>query len=182
MQENNNKKFSLLDSNSDDIRAGKFKPEKPRKAVKYSDREKKRSRRIYLIAVVAVSIILACVILPGMLYAVSESLLYELNFNETDISDFSDAAYSGAYTSDHMSASVTVSVVSGRITGISLDSYTGISPSRAREVFERVVYYQMLNIPEGDSAEIPSEPTDFIVLKAIESALSSQKYSGGVAV
>lgn len=182
MSESNEKRYSLLESNSDDIREGRVKPAKPKTAVKKTDSDKKKKFRIYIIAVVAVSVLLACMIIPRMLYSINESLLYELTINETNLADFTDGEYSGGFQSSHMSAVVTVTVVSGRIEGAALEAYSGISPTRAKEVFERVIYYQMLNIPEGDSAGIPSQPTDFVVLKAIEAALSSRNYTGGVSV
>lgn len=171
-----NKKYSLLDSNSEDIRRGTVRVEK--KPLPSREKEKKKNRRlIYILSVVGVSIILACVILPSMLFAVNEMLVFELKINETDITYHEDGVYSATYKNAHMSATVSVTIISGRMYSISLDSYTGIDPARADEVFERVIYYQMLNIPSEDSAEIFSEVTDYIVLEAISLAISGESSS-----
>lgn len=173
---NEQRSISLLESNSEDIRSGKIEHKKSRSAGCVTPKKKKRT--IYIMAVLAVSILLACVLIPSVIYTINEMLVYELSINETDITDYEDGIYTGTYTSAHMSATVSVTVVSGKMTAISLDSFTGIDTSRANEIFARVVYYQMLNIPSADSADVFSEATDYIVLKAIETALSGSSGSG----
>ena len=179
MSENrNDNRISLLESNSEDIRSGKIKIEKPAKRVDAAKERKKKKRTVYIIAVLAVSILLACMIIPSMLFTINEMLVYELTINETDISDHDDGVYTAAYTSSHMSATVSVTIMSGRMTAITLDDFTGIDVSRANEIFERVIYYQMLNIPSEDSADVFSQSTDYIVLKAIEYAISGSTDGG----
>ncbi len=177
----NNRPISLLDSNSEDIRTGKVKIEKPAKRRNTQQEQKKKKRTIYIVAVLAVSILLACVIIPSMLLTINEMLVYELRVEETDITDFADSVYSGYYESSHLSATVSVTVTSGKMTTIVLDDFTGIDVERANDIFARVIYYQMLNIPSEDSADVFSQPTDYIVLKAIEKALTGE-LDGGLLV
>lgn len=181
---NNEKKtgISILDSTAEDIRSGKVKVNKQsgRNSAEKANRRKRRT--IYIVSVVAVSILLACVILPRMLFAVNEMLVHELRIEETDITDYQDGVYTAQYTNAHMSATVSVTIISGKMNSITLDDFTGIDPARANVIFERVIYYQMLNIPPEDTAEILTQTTDFIILKAIETALASGTYSAAVAV
>jgi len=167
---------SLLDSNSEDIRSGRIKVAKKqpvRQASRAKD-QKKKKRTIYILAVVAVSILLACILIPSMLLTINEMLVYELKIEETDITYHEDGIYRARYESSHMSAVVSVNIVSGKMISISLEDFTGIDPARAKEVFECVIFYQMLNIPSEDPAEVFSQTTDFVVLKAIEAALNSE--------
>lgn len=186
MSENKNneakKGMSILDSTSEDIRSGKIKVDKKHEKKKTEDKEKKKRRLIYIVSVVAVSILLSCIILPRMLFAVNEMLVHELRIDETDITDFQDGVYTAKYINSHMSATVSVTIISGKMTSISLDDFTGIDPARANEIFERVIYYQMLNIPPEDTADVLTQTTDYIVLKAIECALTGGTYSAAVAV
>lgn len=174
--------MSILDSTSEDIRSGKIKVDKKPEKKKIENKDKKKRRLIYIVSVIAVSILLSCVILPRMLYAVNEMLVHELRIEETDITDFQDGVYTAKYVNSHMSATVSVTIISGKMTSITLDEFAGIDPSRANEIFERVIYYQMLNIPPEDTAEILTQTTDYIVLKAIECALTGGAYSPAVSV
>lgn len=181
---NNDKKtgISILDSTSEDIRSGRVKINKQSGKNSAEKASQKKRRTIYIVSVIAVSILLACVILPRMLFAVNEMLVHELRIEETDITDYQDGVYTAKYVNSHMSATVSVTVVSGKMTSITLDDFTGIDPARANIVLEKVIYYQMLNIPPEDTAEILTQTTDYIVLKAIEMALTGGTYSAAVAV
>jgi len=181
MSDNNQKQpISLLESNSEDIRSGKIKVDKniKTKSAKQKNSSKKKKRMIYFVAVVAVSILLACMLIPSMIFTINEMLVYELKINETDITYHEDGIYTATYESSHMSATVSVSIISGKMTAISLDAFNGIDPARANEIFECVIYYQMLNIPSEDKADVFSQPTDYIVLKAVESAISGEATGG----
>lgn len=174
--------ISILDSTSEDIRSGKVRINKKSDKNSTEKKNRKKRRTIYIVSVIAVSILLSCIILPRMLFAVNEMLVHELRIEETDITDFQDGVYTAGYVNSHMSAAVSVTIVSGKMTSITLDDFTGIDPARAHVVFERVIYYQMLNIPPEDTAEILTQTTDYIVLKAIECALTNGTYSPAVAV
>lgn len=102
---------------------------------------------------------------------VNERLVLDLTVYETDITDFQDGVYSGKYESSHLSASVDVTVVSGLIVSVEITDYTGIDIQRAAKVTDCVVIYQMLNVPDDN---IGTEPTDIIVLKSVEYALSGR--------
>lgn len=166
--ENNTVKVrtGLLDGNSEDILSGKIQITTDSEAeVK---RDKKR-RRIYFLCVVAVSIIAAAFICTSMFMNVTEQLVLDLTVEETDLSDVSDGVYTASYSTAHMSAMVNVSILSGKMVDFELVSCTNIDRDRAQTVFNAVKKYQMLNVPDDD---IGTQPTDKIVLKAIEAALS----------
>jgi len=153
---------SLLRTNSERMRQEGVPAKAP------SQNRKQQNSRIYFWCVLGISVLLSVFILIRMNLTVNEQLSLQLTVNETDISAVADGTYSGEYTSSHMSAKVSVDIASGRMMDIRLDSFTGIDNVRAEEVFDRVLYYQMLNVPEDD---IGSQPTDKIVLKAVEKAL-----------
>ncbi|MBQ9994183.1 MAG: hypothetical protein IJP17_05670 [Clostridia bacterium] len=161
--------YSLLDTNSEELYDGKkvIKAKKEKKSL--SDEEtKKRNSRIYILSIVAISVLLAVFVISRMVMTINENLVFELSINETDITSFSDAVYSADYETAHMSASVDVTVIDGKMTEIVLTDYTGIDPERAQVVIDSVIEYQMLNTPDDD---IGTQTTDIIVLKAIEETL-----------
>ncbi len=162
---------SILTTNSEELRpAGQVQAQKVRSVSASGEGERrKKQRSIYLICILAVSLILAGLLIFKASLTVNEQLTLQLTVNETDISDTPDAVYSGIYKSSHLSAAVNVAIEGGLMTDISLERYTGIDPVRANEVIDSVLIYQMLNVPDDD---IGTQFTDKIVLKAIENALS----------
>ena len=156
-----------LDTNSEKLRAeGRLPEKKPRET---GGNKKVSGKAIYIGCIITLSVILAAVLAVKGFMTISEQLLFELPINETDITNAEDAVYSATYESSHMSATVSVSILSGEMVGITLDAYTGIDASRAQTVFDSVMYYQMLNVPDED---VGATPTDIILLKAIEKTLS----------
>lgn len=129
-----------------------------------------RKRRVYIWCVIAVSVILSAFLLTKMYMNISEQLVLGLQVSEVDISKVSDGVYTDSYESSHLSATVDVTIVSGRIADVELTAFTGIDNARAEFVCDRVVFYQLLNVPDDD---VGTQPTDKIVLKAIENALVS---------
>ena len=163
---------ALLEGNSEQLRREGAVPQKAEPSG-----DARRRQNIYIWCVVGVSVVLAVFILLRMHMSFSEQLTLELVVNETDITYVDDGIYTASYESSHMSATVSVSIASGRIIDIELDSFTGIDNARAEVVFDSVIFYQMLNVPDED---IGTQPTDMIVLKAIENALvTANQYSEG---
>ncbi|MBQ6797250.1 MAG: hypothetical protein IJP10_04465 [Clostridia bacterium] len=134
-------------------------------------REEKRKKRVvvYIAIVVAVSIIITGLIISRAVLSINEQLVLELMVYEYDISDAPDGEYFGEYESNHLYACVGLLIQDGKIVYLELMDYYGIDADRAPKVFDAVVEYQMLNVPDE---EIGTEPTDKIILKAIENALS----------
>jgi len=161
-------KNSIFDYNSDDVRSG---------AVEGSDQPsgdmgeggRKTSRLIYFAVIVVISIVLAAVLLSGIKNRVNQGLIMELQPGDVAAYSMGDGGYSGSFSSGGMSAAVTVNVTSGYIVNITLDDYVGIDAARAQLVFDCVIVAQSLDTGYD---EIGTQPTDKIVLLAIENALN----------
>lgn len=129
---------------------------------------KKHRKLTYILFVLAASLILSAFMIPRMIININESLVMGLTINDVDLSEHEDAVYRGTYTSSHMSCTAEVTVISGQITDIALSDCSGISMTRAQQITQKIITYQLLNIPE---ASVGTEVTDKIVLKAVEYAL-----------
>ena len=95
--------------------------------------------------------------------------------HETEAAYLEDGLYSGSYSSAGMSAEVTVDVAEGYIMDISLNSFEDIDTSRVQAVFDAVIAAQSLDTGIED---IGTQPTDLILLKAVESALNGDSHGG----
>lgn len=157
------KKYALLESNSEDIKSA------PVAARQRPVLDPQKTKRIYIAAVVAVSVLLSIFICARLFKGISEQLVYELRIEETDLTGYEDGVYEGSYVSSHMAATVEVTIIDEKITSIVLTEYSSIDPARASEVFSAVIKYQMLNTPDED---IGTQVTDIIVLKAIENSVA----------
>ena len=165
-------KSSILESNSEELRNS---PERSRQEEKREispeDRRKQAERngRLYIWCVIGVSVALAVFIILRGIVTINEQLTGELDIYDVDITGVDDGTYEGSFSSAHMSAGVSVDIVSGRISAIQLDSYSGIDAQRARDVIERIAYYQTVTPPDES---IGSEHSDRIVQRAVMDALS----------
>lgn len=139
-----------------------------RSAAKREEQKKQRVV-IYIAAIVVISILIAAIIIPKAILSVNEGLVLELNVYETDITSAQDGEYYGEYTSSHLYAAVGVTIADGEIESVALYDYYGIDIDRVQTVFDAVIEYQMLNVPDDN---IGTQPTDKIVLKAMEKALA----------
>lgn len=156
------KRYSLLESNSETA-PKQTKKEAPQK------NNSAGSKKLYIIVVLAVSVLLSVFICAKLFKGFSEQLVYELKIEETDLTGYEDGIYEGTYVSSHMAAVVQVTIIEEKITDIVLIQYSNIDPARASEVFDAVIKYQMLNTPDDD---IGTQITDIIVLKAIENSVA----------
>ena len=171
----NKKNNSIFGFNSDDVRSGSV--ELPVNADEHTDRPVRSvnagRRWIYFLVVAIISAALSLILINGIIDRVNEGLVMELQTGDVVPSAHEDGLYSGRYTTAGMGAAVTVDITAGYIISISLDGFTGIDTARAQTVFNAVIAAQSL---ETGNDEIGSEPTDKILLLAIENALNG----GGV--
>ncbi len=164
-------KNSIFSFNSDDVRSGEV--ECPVDASAKKLRKSSAGRWIYILVVTVVSIILAVVLIVNVVDRVNEGLIMELQTGDIIPSAHEDGQYSGSYSSAGKGAAVTVDITAGYIISISLDGFADIDTDRAQPVFDAVIAAQSL---ETGDEEIGSEPSDKILLLAIENALNG----GGV--
>lgn len=168
----NKKDNSIFGFNSDDVRSGAV--DVPQEADSSAgQRPSATSRWIYIIAVTVISVVLALVLIGRVVDRVNEGLVMELQTGDVVPSEHEDGLYSGKYSTAGMGAAVTVDITGGYIIDISLDGFSDIDTSRAQIVFNAVIAAQSL---ETGNDDIGSEPTDRILLLAIEDALNG----GGV--
>jgi|GEM_PF-1595825 len=164
------KNSSIFDYNSDDVRSGSVDISTA-DALPAEQKKKNRAagRIIYIVCVIAASICLAAIFLSTMIDRVNNGLIMELQAGEINPAAMEDGTYQGTHSSGDMSAAVTVEIYSGYIMDISLNSFKGIDTARAQRVFDAVIASQSL---DTDGDEIGSEPSDIILLLAIENALT----------
>lgn len=158
------KRYSLLESNSETAPAQSAVQKRTE-----TESSKKASKKLYIIFVVAISVLLSIFICAKLFKGFSEQLVYELRIEETDLTGYEDGIYEGTYVSSHLAAVVQVTIIEEKITSIVLTQYSNIDPARASVVFDAVIKYQMLNTPDDD---IGTQITDIIVLKAIENSVA----------
>lgn len=134
-------------------------------------REEKRKKRvvIYFVVIIVISIALTALIVSRAVLSINEQLVLELTVNEHDISYAPDGEYFGEYESNHLYACVGLLIEDGKIVYMELMDYYGIDADRVDAVFDAVIEYQMLNVPDED---IGTQPTDKIILKAVEDAIA----------
>ena len=129
--------------------------------------DKKKVRKAIII--LSISIAVAALIIPKMIYRINEGLVeQDAVVEDVDVSGFSEKTFTGSYSSGHMYAGVEVTVVNGQFTGINLTDYSGINPSRAEKVIQSIIRNQTITPDEGDIGE---QFTDIIVQKAIYYAI-----------
>lgn len=162
-------KNSIFDYNSEDVRAGDVelteaeKPEKPRFAP---------SKKMYTIAVAALSVILAVVLIFAVVNRVNKGMIMDLQVGDVLPYAYEDGEYTGSYSANGMGATVTVSVESGFIIDIALNGFDHIDTSRVERVFNAVIYAQSLVTYDG---EVGTQPTDIILLLAIQKAFEGDQ-------
>lgn len=155
---------SLFGYNSDDIRSG---------AVKSPETEQKKNgkaggRLVYAAAVAVTSVLLAVILIIAAVNRFNTAMIMELEPGEMALSMLEDGEYTGMYTAANMGAQVTVKVTAGSIISINLDAFAKIDTSRAEKVFDAVIRAQSLATYDD---EVGTEPTDIILLLAIQNAI-----------
>ena len=168
-------KHSIFSFNSDDMRSGDVECPGENEELSQSGAKKRSTslRWIYILAVALISVILSLVLISSVIERVNKGLVMELQTGDVIPSAHEDGQYTGTYSTAGMGASVTVDIISGYIIDISLDGSVGIDAARAQRVFNAVIAAQSLETGDDD---IGSQPTDKILLLAIENALNG----GGV--
>lgn len=168
----NKKDTSIFSFNSDDVRSGSV--DVPQENDEHNGRHSSAKYKwIYVIVVAVISVVLALLLIGSIVDRVNEGLVMELQTGDVVPSDHEDGLYSGKYSTAGMGAAVTVDITAGYIIDISLDGFADIDTSRVQMVFDAVIAAQSL---ETGNDDIGSEPTDRILLLAIENALNG----GGV--
>lgn len=158
---------SLFECNSEDVRSGRIELEKQDKQKK-APAGKTSGKTIYIVVVLAVSLLLALLLSIRAISCANEGLVLELSVDDVSPAGLSDGVYTADYTSSHLYAKVSVSVSEGYIVDISLDSFRGIDTARAQMVFDAVIAAQS---PAAHSGDVGTEPTDVILLKAVQAAI-----------
>lgn len=180
---------SILDSNSEELRRGVSRAdgteaikdvslrERPDISVKKPAKNtQKKGQTAYFLFVVGISVLLAVFIIFRGVLNINEGLTSELKVYETDLTGVADGVYTGKYSTAQMSAEVSVSIGSERISAIHLDKYAGIDPQRAQTVIDTIIRYQQLNAPDDS---IGGEHTDKIIQRAVMDALSAAVSESG---
>lgn len=172
MKETKQEAKSLLDFNSEDVRSGAVKAAVPRRENK-TRRSTADGKRLYFIIVTAVSVVLAAVVLIVASRCAGQGLVLEQEIGEVYLAGAESGEYSGSYEAAGMSAEVSVTVIEGKMTLIELTAFSGIDTSRAKPVFDAVRAAQSLHT---DDEDVGTQPTDVILLKAIEDALGGESF------
>jgi len=168
------KNNSIFDYNSDDVRSGSVEltHEEDTLPPDAIDKKSKRRKLIYFLIVAVASIVLSIVLISGMVGRLNNGLIMELQPGEIYPMQVEDGRYTGSFVSGEMAADVTVEISTGYISNISLNSFKGIDTARAQRVFSAVMVSQSLDTGLED---VGSDPSDKILLMAIEDALNGEE-------
>ncbi|MDR1003034.1 MAG: hypothetical protein LBL82_07195 [Oscillospiraceae bacterium] len=134
-------------------------------------RKKMSKKTKYFLIVFAISIVLSIFAIPKIIISLNQGLVEsELVINEVDTTNIPDGTYSASFSAEQMGATVNVTLYLGRITAIEFTDCKGIDLTRANEIIDDVIEYQMLNSPQFPNYTY----SDKILLKTIEAALDNQ--------
>ena len=155
---------------------GQFSREqRAEKERKKASAKKKKTGRTYIITCLLIAVAIA---IPAAIFTINYIQIRadrylvesELTINEVDTTYISDGEYFAAYHTGKMSATVGVTLADGRMTKISVYDYENITIDSAKQLFDDVIKYQMLNTPDF----LERTYSEKVLLKAVETALTNR--------